>query len=237
MMVIRGALLDNDGTLVLSNDAHAKAWQEALAEHGYDVSYDKLRGLLGMGGDKVLPEVVPGLTDSEGVGKAIMKRRKEIFMEKYASDLQPTTGTRELVEHMQAMGLKLAIASSAQPDELEILLKRAQVDDLLPERTTAEDAKESKPSPDIVAVALERIGMPADAVLMLGDTPYDIEAAGKVGVGVIALRCGGFSDDRLAGARAIYDDPADLLAHYDTSPLAESTRLVETVMPGRPALN
>ncbi len=218
---MRGVLLDNDGTLVLSNDAHAKAWQEALAEHGYNVSYDKLRGMLGMGGDKVLPQVAPGLTDKEGVGKAITARRKEIFLERYAADLQPTPGARALVEHMQAMGLSTVVASSAQSDELEVLLKRARVDDLLPKRTTMEDAKESKPSPDIVAAALERIKLPASEVLMLGDTPYDVEAAGKAGVGVIALRCGGFSDDQLAGALVIYDDPADLLAYYDTSPLAK----------------
>jgi len=220
-MTMRGALLDNDGTLVLSNDAHATAWQEALAEHGYAVSYDTLRGLLGMGGDKVLPEVAPGLTDKEGVGKAITARRQQIFLERYAADLQPAPGARALVERLLAEGLRVVIASSAQPDELAVLLKRALVDDLLPERTTAQDAAESKPAPDIVAVALERIGLPADAVLMVGDTPYDIEAAAQVGVGVIALRCGGFSDDRLAGARAIYDDPADLLAHYDTSPLGK----------------
>ncbi len=108
-----------------------------------------------MGGDKVIPEVAPGLTDKEGVGEAIAKRRKEIFLEKCAADLQPAPGARELVEHMQARGLRLMIASSAQPNELEVLLKRARVDDLLPERTTAQDAKESKPAPGIVAVALD----------------------------------------------------------------------------------
>jgi HAD superfamily hydrolase (TIGR01509 family) len=215
-------LLDSDGTLVLSNDAHARAWQQALAEHGYDVSYDTLRSLLGMGGDKVLPEIALGLTDTKGVGKTITQRRKEIFLERYAADLQPAPGARALVERLQAEGLTTIIASSAQPDELEVLLQRAQVDDLLPERTSAQDAAQSKPAPDIVAVALERLGLPADAVLMVGDTPYDIAAAGKVGVGVIAFRCGGFSDDRLAGARAIYDDPADLLAQYETSPLCQT---------------
>lgn len=221
-MAIRGVLLDNDGTLVLSNDAHARAWGQALAEHGHEVPYEKLRDLLGMGGDKVLPEVAPGLTDKEGVGKEIVARRKEIFLQTYASTLKPTPGARALVEHMQAQGLQLVVASSAQPEELEVLLGQARVDDLLPQRTTMKDAAESKPAPDIVAVALKRIGLAADAVLMIGDTPYDIEAAGKVGVGVIALRCGGFSDDRFAGAVAIYDDPADLLARYETSPLGGS---------------
>lgn len=220
-MAILGVVLDNDGTLVLSNDGHARAWRQALAEHGYDVAYDTLRSLLGMGGDTLLPQVAPGLTATEGVGKTITQRRKEIFLQTYAADLQPAPGARALVERLQAEGLRTVIASSAQPDELEVLLQRAQVDDLLPERTSAQDAAQSKPAPDIVAVALERLGLPAEAVLMVGDTPYDIEAAGKVGVGVIAFRCGGFSDDRLAGARAIYDDPADLVAQYESSPLSQ----------------
>lgn len=122
-MTIRGMLLDNDGTLVLSNDAHARAWREALAEQGYEVAYDKLRGLLGMGGDKALPEVAPSLTDKERVGRTITQRHKEIFLQRYATNLQPTPGARALIAYMQAMGLRVAIASSAQPDELAVLLK------------------------------------------------------------------------------------------------------------------
>lgn len=218
-MAIRGVLLDNDGTLVLSNDAQANAWQDSLAEHGYEVPREKLRSLMGMGGDKVLSAVVPSLSDKEGVGKTIIQRRKEIFLTMYVSHLEPTPGARQLVQHLKAAGLTLIIASGAQADELEALLKQAQIDDLLPDRTTAEDAAESKPAPDIVAAALQRISLPPDEVLMFGDTPYDIEAASKMGVSVIAFRCGGFTDEQLTGAQAIYDHPADLLAHYDASPL------------------
>jgi len=87
-----------------------------------------------------------------------------------------------------------------------------------------DDAGQSKPAPDIVAVALTKSSLPAPEVVMLGDSPYDIEAAEKIGVGTIALRCGGFSDDDLKGAWAIYDDPADLRARYDASPLREASR-------------
>ena len=100
------------------------------------------------------------------------------------------------------------------------MLKIAGAEDLIEEETSASDAKNSKPDPDIVQVALKKIGLHPDQTVMLGDTPYDIEAAEKAGVRTIALRCGGWPDNELKGALAIYNDPADLLAHYDASPLA-----------------
>lgn len=215
-----GVILDVDGTLVLSNDAHARAWVEAFAEHGYDIPFERVRPLIGMGGDKLLPALVPELSNTEGMGKQIAERRKEIFLTRYAPALQSAPGTRALVERMRGAGLRLIVASSAQRDELATLLKAAQVDDLLDEHVTASDAKESKPAPDVVGVALDKIGLPPGRVVMLGDTPYDIESAGRVGVRTLVVRCGGFGDSQLAGAAAIYDDPADLLAHYDTSLLS-----------------
>ncbi len=217
---IQGVLLDIDGTLALSNDDQARSWVAAFAEQGYDVPFDRVRPLIGMGGDKVLDTVTPGLNDKEDPGKTIAERRKEIVMERYIPHIAPAPGARELVQRMQEAGLRVIVATSAKPDELEAMLKAVGVDDLLPERTTSDDAEQSKPAPDIVSVALERIGLPASAVLMIGDTPYDVEAAAKIGVSTIAVRCGGFSDDDLKDARAIYDDPVDLVTHYGASPLS-----------------
>lgn len=217
---IAGVILDVDGTLVLSNDAHARAWVEAFTEHGYAFPFDRVRPLMGMGGDKLVPALVPDLSSTDGVGKQIADRRKEIFLARYAPTLQPAPGARALVEHMRSCSLRLVVASSAKCDELATLLEAAQVVDLLDEHVTASDAKESKPAPDVVGVALDKIGLPPGQVVMLGDTLFDIESAGKVGVRTLAVRCGGTADSRLAGAIAIYDDPADLLAHYDTSLLS-----------------
>ena len=217
---IAGLILDVDGTLVLSNDAHARAWVGAFAEHGYDIPFDRVRPLIGMGGDKLLPALVTDLSSTEGVGKQIAERRKEIFLTRYAPTLRPAPGARALVEHMRSRRLRLVVASSAKRDELETLLKAAQVGDLLSERVTASDANESKPAPDVIDAALDKIGLPPGRVFMLGDSPYDIESAGKAGVRTLAVRCGGTADSRLAGAVAIYDDPADLLAHDDTSLLS-----------------
>ncbi len=218
MAKIRGVILDVDGTLVDSNDAHAKSWVEAMAEYGYDVPYEKVRPLIGMGGDKVLPETIGVDKDSE-LGKKISQRRAQIFKERYLPTVRAFPQADELLRRMRSEGLKLAVASSAQPDELKALLSKVGASDLIEEESSAKDAQSSKPDPDIVHVTLQRIGLPADEVVMLGDTPYDIEAARKVGVGTIALRCGGWNDKDLAGAIAIYNDPADLLAHYNSSPL------------------
>ena len=122
---------------------------------------------------------------------------------------------------MQQEGLRLIIATLATTEELSGLLKAAQVDDLLDQAATSSDAEASKPEPDIVEAALSKLQMEASQTVMLADTPYDIEAAGKCGVPVIAFRCGGFDDASLANAAAIYDHPADLLAHYDDSILGK----------------
>lgn len=214
--------MDVDGTLLLSNDAHAQAWVDAFTEYDYQVPFDRVRPLIGMGGDKLMPTVVPGLSDEEGVGAQIAERRKQIFAERYADTLKPTPGARDLLLRLREAGLELAVASSAAGDELETLLKAAQVNDLIAQTTTSSDAEESKPAPDIVAVALNKLDLDPDEVVMLGDTPYDIESASGVGVGVIAVRSGGFTDEELSGALAIYNDPADALVHYDRSPFGST---------------
>jgi HAD superfamily hydrolase (TIGR01549 family) len=221
-MVLDGVILDVDGTLVLSNDAHAKAWVEAFAAYGYKIDFEQVRPLIGMGGDQVVPRLVPELDSQSGKGKQIADRRKELILKQFGSHLAATPGARELVQRMRADQLHLIIASSATEQEMGLLLKVAQVDDLIDEFTTSNDAEASKPAPDIVQAALEKADLAADRVVMLGDTPYDVESAGKAGVGVIAFRTGGFSDEQLAGAIAIYDDPADLLQHYEESPLVQS---------------
>lgn len=221
-MKLQAVILDVDGTLVLSNDAHAQAWVEAFDAYGYQVNFDKVRPLIGMGGDQVIPKLVPGLNDEDGDGKAIAKRRKELIIKSFGPKLAPTPGARDLILKMQAEGLRLIIASSATSEELSVLLKAAQIDDLLDEATTSDDAEASKPAPDIVEAALSKLKMQPSEVLMLGDTPYDIQSAKGAGVGLIAVRCGGFDDPSLQDAIAIYDHPGDLLAHYSSSPLGKS---------------
>ncbi|HEX2915892.1 MAG TPA: HAD family hydrolase [Chloroflexia bacterium] len=214
--VIKGVILDVDGTLVDSNKEHAKAWVEAFEDNGYRTDLAKIVKMIGMGGDKLMPMAI-GVEKDSPEGKRISDRRKDIFMQKYLPHLQPTPGARELLERMRQGGLILVVASSAQEDELRPLLEVAGATDLLQQKTSSNEANESKPDPDIVNVALKKIGLPAAQAVMIGDTPYDIEAAARASVPTVAVRSGGWSDSTLRGAIAIYDNPADLLAHYDQS--------------------
>ena len=171
-----------------------------------------------MGGDKVLPQTIHLQKDSE-IGSQISKRREAIFKKRYLPRLRAFPGAQELLQEMRKRGLKLAIASSAQPDELKSLLRLLGAEDLVEEKTSSKDVSRSKPDPDVMQVTLMRTGLDAHETLMIGDTAYDIEAARTVQVRAIAFRCGGWKDADLAGAPALYDGPADLLAHYDESPL------------------
>jgi HAD superfamily hydrolase (TIGR01509 family) len=217
-----GVLLDVDGTLIDSNDAHAHAWVRALAEAGVRVEYAAVRRLIGKGGDKLLPEV-SGIDAESPQGKAISDRRGDIFQTEYLPKLKPFPGVKELLARMKRAGLKLAVASSAKKGELKALLKVCGADEFIEASTSSDDAENSKPDPDIVHAALRQLGHPPEVVILLGDTPYDVEASLKAGVRVVAVRCGGWGDADLGGAVRVYDDPADLLARFDESPFAADT--------------
>jgi HAD superfamily hydrolase (TIGR01509 family) len=211
-------LFDVDGTLVDSNDAHARAWVEAFSAFGVHVDYGHVRRCIGMGGDKLMPEV-SGLREDTPKGKAISERRRDIFKEKFLARVRAFPGAGDLVAALKARGFTLVAASSAKRDELQSLLAIAGADALLDAATSSDDAEESKPDPDIVHAALKQAKAPPEAAIMIGDTPYDVEAAGRAGVRVIAFRCGGWTDPDLKGAIAVYDGPADLLAKLEQSPL------------------
>ena len=216
---LRAVLLDIDGTLIDSNDGHARAWVDAGAELGYRIQYEDVRPLIGMGGDKVMPQLI-GIESDSREGKAFSERRTAIFAERYLPSIEPFPGTRELVERIRDAGLKVVIATSANRKEMKKLLKTAGVEDLIHGATSSSDANASKPAPDIVDAALQVAGVEADSAVMLGDTPYDVAAAGRAGVSIIAFRCGGWTDETLRGAIAVFEDPADLLANWEESPFA-----------------
>lgn len=215
-------ILDVDGTLIDSVNLHARAWQDALREFGHEVALDDLRRQIGKGGDQLLPLFLPK-DELDAVGKAVDERRSQIFKDRYLHDVQPFPMVRELLLRMQADGLRIALASSAKTDELAAYKKVARIDDLPLAETSTDDADQSKPNPDIFEAAVQRLGSPdAEQVIVVGDTPYDAEAAGKAGLRTVGLLCGGWPEEALrqAGCVATYHDPADLLAQYDRSPLA-----------------
>ena len=217
-MAYRVVLLDIDGTLVDSNDAHAHAWIAALSESGRRVEFSRVRPLIGMGADKVLPALA-GLESDSPEGTLIASRRHEIFLHDYLPHLRPTRGARNLLEWLRDDGLTLVAATSAEPGEVRALLTVAGGWKLIDEASSSGDADRSKPHPDIIQAALDKAGCRPEEAIFIGDTPYDIEAGTRAGVEVIALRCGRWWTDRsFDGAVAIYDDPQDLIDGYLLSP-------------------
>jgi len=216
----RAVILDVDGTLVDSNDAHARAWVDVLAEHGRRVDFGRVRPLIGIGSDKLLPKLT-GIDADSPEGTAIVAERSQVFARNYLRHLRPTRGAQPLLEWLRDDRKKLYVATSANDSELRDLLRVAGATRLVEESATSDDVERSKPDPDIVRAALARTDCPAQDVIMLGDTPYDVEAALRAGIAIIALRCGGWDDRSLKGALAIYDDPQDLLDRYELSPFTQ----------------
>ena len=222
--MIRAVILDIDGTLIVSNEAHARAFVDAATELGdYRVPpVEEVLRLIGMGGDKLIPRVF-GVEQEEKRGRKLDERKGEIFRERYLPGLQPAPGARALLERLRDDGYSLVVATSASEEDLDGLLSRAGVKDLIEETTSAGEVDNSKPDPDIVEAAVERAGVRSDEAIMLGDTPYDVEAATRAGVRIIGVRSGGWREGDLRGAIAVYADTAELLARYDETPFSRAT--------------
>ncbi len=220
--MLKAVIFDIDGTLVDSVDLHARAWQEAFAHFGKQVEYERVRYQIGKGGDQLMPVF---LTEEElgRFGEELEKYRGELFKREYLPRVKGFPAVRELFERVGREGLRIALASSAKGDELKAYKKIARIADLVEEETSSDDADKSKPHPDIFEAALGRLDDvgPSEAIVV-GDTPYDAEAAGKAGLKTVGLLCGGFPEDdlRAAGCVRVYRDAADLLARFDSSPLA-----------------
>jgi HAD superfamily hydrolase (TIGR01509 family) len=214
--MIEAFIFDIDGTLIDSNDFHAEAWQKAFKEYGKNFPFEKIRAQIGKGADTLLPVFLTA-KEIEEFGNQAARTRGEIFKNEYLSRVKPFPQVRELFEKIKADGKKIALASSANEDEVEEYKKLANIEDLVEKSTSADDAEKSKPEPDIFQAAVKLLGNPApETILVVGDTPYDAEAATKATLKVIGVLCGGFSekDLREKGCIEIYQDPADLLKNY-----------------------
>jgi HAD superfamily hydrolase (TIGR01509 family) len=218
-MPIEAVILDVDGTLVDSNEAHVRAWQEALGSFGIDASLADVRRLVGMGGDQLLASI-PGLESEAELREEISALRGRIFRENYLPDIRPWPDSVDLITRLHSVGLDLAVASSSDRALLDALLGLADPYRLVRVIVSSDDVQSSKPSPDLVLSALARLRRVPANVVLLGDTPYDVASAKASGVGTIAFRCGGWNDADLRGAIEVWDDPGDLLASWYRSALA-----------------
>lgn len=207
--MLRALLVDIDGTLVATNGLHAAAWSDACRAFDYDLPPQFFLPMIGMGSDRIVPAIAPELDARAGVGKAIADARERTFLDLYAAQAVPTPGARQLLEAMRRAGITVVVASSAAPQERDVLLARAGVADLV--EIADGKAPQSKPDPGPLQAALDHAGASRYQACMLGDTPYDIRAASALEMASVAVRCGGWEDSALSGAGAIFDDPADAL--------------------------
>lgn len=218
-MTIKAVLFDIDGTLADSNDLHVRAWLEAFKAHGIEVPPEAVRGQIGKGADLLVPALVPGA--DEQTAETLGEAHGDHFKSQYLAQVRPFPHARDLLARTKAAGRRVVLASSASRAELDHYLDLLDARDLVDAGTTIDDVETSKPAPDIFATALKRAGVePAEAVAV-GDSPFDVASAAKAGMGTVALRSGGFSDEALtkAGATALYDDAAALLHAFNESPL------------------
>jgi len=219
-MKIKAVLFDIDGTLVDSNDHHVHAWDEVFRAAGHAFDAQEIHDQIGKGTDMLVPALIPEL--DEAAQQKLGEAHGIAFKNRYLDEVVPFPGACELLRHAFNRGQKVVLASSASKGELDHYIDLLDARDLVAAGTSSDDVENTKPAPDIFSTALAKLdGIGPDEAVVVGDTPYDVEAAGKCGVAAIGLLSGGFSKEalRAAGAVAIYTDAAALLAEYDQSPL------------------
>jgi len=226
-MALTAIIFDVDGTLIDSNAAHLRAWEKAMKDNGYVVSADRIAVEIGKGGDKLVPAILGEEIDRRD-GAALRKAHTAEFTKiAETTHLQLFPGVKTLLAALRQRGLKLGIATSSKKGELQTTQRSAGIDftQLFDVIATAEDASESKPSPAILAAAIEKLHVSPAQCAMVGDTPYDADTARDAGVVCLGVGCGGMNDARTlhaVGMRRVYADPADIAAKLDEALIVAS---------------
>ena len=223
-MTPKAVIFDVDGTLVDSVDLHAEAWRLTFDKFGKTVFFTEVRRQIGKGSDQLLPVFLSDRELAE-FGNELDAYRSELFKRDFLPRVKGFPRVRELFERILRDNKQIALASSAKSDELATYKRLAGIDDLIDKETSSDDAEKSKPFPDIFTAALAQLKnvAPTDA-MVVGDTPYDAQAAEKIELSTIGLLCGGWPEQELrrAGCIAVYADASDLLNRYDESPLGQA---------------
>ena len=213
------AILDIDGTLVDTNYHHAIAWFRAFRQHGIVLPIWRIHRHIGMGGD----QLIGALTDErfeEREGDSIRAAEKVLYME-LIGEVEPMQGARQLLEEIKRRGHSVVLASSAKADEVEHYVELLDARTIADAWTTSADVEQTKPQPDLVNSALQKAQADAKDAVMVGDTPWDVQAATSAKVPTVAVRTGGFGQDELeeAGAAAVFESVAELLERLDETKL------------------
>jgi HAD superfamily hydrolase (TIGR01509 family) len=211
---LKAVLFDVDGTLVDTNYLHTVAWWEAFTQAGHDVPMASIHRAIGMGSGQMLDSLLP--EDRDRDADADIKTAHSALYSVYWCRLQPLPGARQLLRACHDQGLRVVLASSADPDELKVLCARLDADEAIDAATSSGDVDASKPAPDLVQVALDQAEAGPAESLFIGDAVWDVQACQQAGVPCIGLLSGGSSRGELtdAGAAAVYEGPADLLKQF-----------------------
>jgi HAD superfamily hydrolase (TIGR01509 family) len=211
--MVPAAILDIDGTLVDTNYQHAVAWYRAFRQHGELLPVWRIHRHIGMGGDHLV-KALCGEAVEEEKGDDIRSAEKALYMA-LIEEVEPLEGARELISALKERGHEVVLASSAKPDEVDHYLDLLDARELADGWTTSGDVEATKPEPDLVKAAIEKAG--ADEAVMVGDSTWDCEAAGRAGITTVAVLTGGFSEDELrdAGAVAVYHSIVELRDSFD----------------------
>jgi HAD superfamily hydrolase (TIGR01549 family) len=221
-MMAEAVIFDVDGTLVDSVDLHAMAWHEAFVKFNHAVSFEEARSQIGKGGDKLLPVF---LTDDQtrAYGDDIEGWRREHFRKHYLPKVRAFSAVPDLFDRLHDRGVRLAVASSSKREELDIYLEIAGVTQYLEAIISSEDADRSKPDPDVFAATLSRLKAPPARTIVVGDSPYDAQAAAGAGIRAVGVLSGCFPEKALvdAGCVAVYPGPAALWCCLEGSVLVD----------------
>ncbi len=214
------AILDIDGTLVDTNYHHAVAWYRAFHQHEIVLPIWRIHTHMGMGGDQLVGSLCGQRTEEEK-GDDIRAAEKVLYAE-LIGEVEPLRGARELIEELKGRGHAVVLASSAKEDEVNHYLDLLDARDLADDWTTSADVESTKPQPDLVNAAMEKAG--TGEAVMVGDTPWDVQAAERAGIETVAVLTGGFSEVELreAGAVAVFESIEELSEALDDTPLAAS---------------
>ncbi|GAA0462982.1 haloacid dehalogenase [Paractinoplanes deccanensis] len=215
-----GVLFDVDGTLVDTTYLHTVAWWEVLRQLGEDVPMARIHRAIGMGSDKLLDHLLG--TDRDRDGDEQASNAHDVLYGAWWERLRPLPKAAELLRAVAGRGLAVVLASSAKAPELRQLRRVLDADDVIAAATSSADAEQSKPAPDILQAAIDQAGIDPRAAVFVGDSVWDVRAAAKLDIPCIGVACGGTSGGELteAGAVAVYDDPAALLADLGNSAIA-----------------
>ena len=202
---MQAMLLDIDGTLVDSNEKHTDCWIEAFARFGKTVERSVVRQQIGKGGDLLVPDTL-NAREMRNYGTEVQEYRGELWKREYMKGVEPFPGVVNCIRAIHGRGIRLAFASSSSAEEVEYYVGLLGVGKLLEGTTSKSDAQFSKPSPEIFQAALECVKADPARTLAVGDTPYDILAAHRIALPVVALRTGGFAEELLAKAEFVFED-------------------------------